>query len=110
LVWRCVATIRRIFLNKGDYLQGFNVMSHSEYDYTKTLQNTLIENHIRRMAHNIIELNKSRPDVVEENIKIIRQKIAVGQSNSFKVTIDKSKKLAELAAYAARLTSHKVSA
>jgi hypothetical protein len=85
-------------------------MLYSEYDYAKILQNTLVENHIRRMAHNIIELNKSRPDVVEENIKIIRQKIAVGQLNSFKVTIDKSKKLAELAAYASRLTSNKVSA
>jgi hypothetical protein len=95
---------------QGQLSTRINIMNHSEYDYAKTLQNTLTENHIRKMAHNVIQLNKSRPAVVEENIKIIRQKIAVGKSNSFKVTIDKSKKLAELAAYASRLTSHKVSA
>lgn len=76
----------------------------SEYAYAKTLQNTLTENHVRKIAHNIIELNKSRPDVAQENIKIIRQKIASKKLNTFQVTVDKSKKLAELAAYAARIT------
>tara|TARA_R110000772_G_scaffold264003_2_gene384134 strand:+ start:723 stop:986 length:264 start_codon:yes stop_codon:yes gene_type:complete len=74
------------------------------FAYAKTLQNTLTENHIRKIAHNIIQLNKSRPDVALENIKLLRQKIAKTKVNTFQVTIDKSKKLAELAAYAARLT------
>lgn len=83
----------------------------SRFAYAQTLQNTLTENHIRKIAHNIIELNKSRPNVAQENIKIIRQKIAGKKINTFQVTVDKSKKLAELAAHAARLTrSNKVGA
>lgn len=76
----------------------------SRFAYAQTLKNTLTENHIRKIAHNIIQLNKSRPNVAQENIKIIRQKLAGKKINTFQVTVDKSKKLAELAAYAARVT------
>lgn len=81
---------------------------HTEFAYAKTLQNTLTQTHILRIAHNIMQLNKSRPDVAQENIKNIRQKIAKNKLNVFQITRDKTDKLARLAAHAARITSSKV--
>lgn len=80
----------------------------SRFAYAQTLKNTLTENHIRKIAHNIIQLNKSRPNVAQENIKIIRKKIAESKTNRFQVTVDKARKLAELSEYAAMITSSKV--
>jgi len=77
----------------------------SEFSYAKALQDTLTENHIRKIAHNIMQFNKSRPDVAQENIRIIRKKIAEKQLNQFQVTVDKARKLAELSEYANMITS-----
>lgn len=77
---------------------------HDKFAYAKTMQNTLTQNHILKISHNIIQLNKSRPDVVEKNISQIRKKLAKAKLNTFQATIDKSKKLADLAAKAARVT------
>ncbi len=75
-----------------------------KFAYAKTLQNTLTETHILRIAHNIMQLNKSLPNVAEEHIKNIRQNIARNKTNVFKITVNKADNLARLAAHAARIT------
>lgn len=47
-----------------------------KFAYAKTLQNTITETHILRIAHNIMQLNKSRPNIIKKNISEVRQKIA----------------------------------
>lgn len=47
----------------------------NEYSYAKTLQNTINQTMILRMAHNVMQSNKSKPDVVKRNILNIRTMI-----------------------------------
>lgn len=86
----------------------------NDFSYAKALKNTLTENHIRKIADNILQLNKTLPDVSQSHIKEIRKNLARkrlsgGLSSDFAwgkfaVTADKLAELNALTANVARIT------
>ena len=67
----------------------------NQFDYARSLKNTLSQTAILRMAHNVMQQNTSRPEVVQEHISEIRKKLAEKKKSSFQNTRNSLAKLQE---------------
>jgi len=74
----------------------------TEFSYAKTLQNTLEQNEIMRMAHGVIQANVSKPELVKSNIKSIREKLTSCKLPQLKTAKSKLQKLEQANKYLAQ--------
>jgi len=76
----------------------------NKFAYAKTLQNTLSESNIRKLAHGVMAANKAEPETASKFLTQIREKINLSKTNRFQKTVDSAKRLSRLARYAALIT------
>lgn len=75
-----------------------------KFAYAKTLQNTLTQTNLMRLAHGVITANASSPETVKKNVSSIKKMLAAHRTNRFEKSLDKANQLARLAAHAALIT------
>jgi hypothetical protein len=85
-----------------------NQTNSDKFVYAKTLQNTLSETAIRKMAQNVMFTNQSTPTFVQSQLSSIRRRFAENKINSFTTTKRKVSDLRELAKRARLVTAQSV--